>query len=71
MLGVIVVKYFGRRQLLVSGTLGMAISYFCVGVGILWEFYMTSYCFMLIFILAFNVSYGNVGYIFCAEVTVD
>ena len=32
---------------------------------------MTAYCFMIVFIFSFNVSQGNVGFIYCAEVTVD
>lgn len=49
----------------------MAICMLVMGLGIKYEWYLTSYCFMILFIIAFNLSTGNVAFIYCAEVTVD
>jgi hypothetical protein len=49
----------------------MAICAAAVGGGIHFEWYLTAYVFMLVFIVCFNVSQGNVAFIYCAEVTVD
>ena len=49
----------------------MAVCMTAVGLGIKYEWYLTGYCFMLIFIFFYNVSTGNVAFIYCAEVTVD
>ena len=64
-------KYFGRRNILIFGSAAMAVCMTAVGLGIKYEWYLTGYFFMLIFIFFYNVSTGNVAFIYCAEVTVD
>ena len=70
-LGAIVVKLVGRRKILIVGSMAMAICMLVMGLGIKYGWHLTAYCFMILFIIAFNVSQGNVAFIYCAEVTVD
>lgn len=58
-------------MILTLGSIAMAICAAAVGAGIHFEYYLTAYVFMLVFIVCFNVSQGNVAFIYCAEVTVD
>ena len=70
-LGAIVVKLVGRRKILIIGSMAMAICMLVMGLGIKYGWFLTAYCFMILFIISFNVSQGNVAFIYCAEVTVD
>ena len=70
-LGAIVVKLVGRRKILIIGSMAMAICMLVMGLGIKYGWFLTAYCFMIVFIISFNVSTGNVAFIYCAEVTVD
>lgn len=69
--GAIVVKLVGRRKILIIGSFAMGVCMAGVGLGIHFTWYLTAYCFMIGFIIAFNISTGNVAFIYCAEVTVD
>lgn len=65
------VKLVGRRKILIIGSLAMAVCMLVMGLGIKYGWFLTAYCFMILFIIAFNVSSGNVAFLYCAEVTVD
>ena len=61
----------GRRKILIIGSMGMGVCMAGVGLAIQQQWYLTAYLLLIGFIIFFNVSQGNVAFIYAAEVTVD
>ena len=70
-IGVFTLNIFGRKTLLLFAQLGMAVTMACVGFLLLTKHYLTAFIFILLFLFAFQIGSGAVGWLYCAEVPVD
>ena len=71
LLGIIVIKYLGRKVIFVIGNLGMGLSHISAAVCLLNEWYLAAFVSITLFVAFFNLSVGNVTFIYTAEVAVD
>ena len=71
LLGVLVIKYLGRKTIFAVGLLNMGICHVAAGVCIQYEWYLTGFIAIIVFIAFFNMSVGNVTFIYTSEVAVD
>jgi MFS family permease len=71
LLGSLILGKVGRKTILIVGTIGMAVTNAVVGAGLIYEWYITAYIFMLLYCVIFSMGQGNVTFLYVAEVTVD
>lgn len=69
-LSAVVVTYLGMRTIFILGTLIMATSLTLVGLGLQYKWFITAYCFMVVFMFAFSNT-GSIVFIYVAGVAVD
>ena len=70
-LGVIVIKFFGRRTIYIVGCFGMGFSHVVAGIALLKNQYLIGFSCIILYIVFFQLTIGNVTYIYTAEVAVD
>ena len=65
------ISYFGRRTLLVSGQIGVALPLFAAGVCLIYEYAITSFILICSFIFVYQFTLASVAWLYIPEVTVD
>ena len=70
-LSVFVIKSFGRKPLMVWNGVLMSLSMFGLGVGIYTDVSALGIACILVFVLAFELSWGPIPWIYTAEILVD
>lgn len=65
------IRYIGRKKILFGGHFLMGTAQVCVGICYMLDQYEALYFFLILFISGFQLSQGNVSFIYFAEACVD
>lgn len=66
-----VISFFGRRSILITGHFFMSIWLFVCGLSILYQWNMSAFIMVNLFIATYHLSQGSVAWLYVPEVTVD
>lgn len=69
--GIILLAHMGRKSIFILGQLTMGFCHIMVATCLVNEWQLTSFVFIILFIFCFQISQGNVAWIYSAEVSVD
>ena len=65
------VKYMGRKWIMVLGCFGMGFSHIMAGVSLMQTWYLVAFGCIIAYISIFNLTMANVSFLYTAEVAVD
>jgi len=65
------IRYIGRKKILFGGHFLMGTAQVLIGVMYMIDQYVALYCFLILFISGFQLSTGNLSFIYFAEACVD
>ena len=70
-MGILMISILGRRTLLILGHVAMTLIFIFCGFAILYDYSLSAYISILLFIMFFHFSHGTVTWLYTPEVTVD
>ena len=70
-LAALLVKFVGRKMIMVIGCFGMGFSHITAGIALMKTWYLIGFLSMIAYISLFNLTMANVSFLYTAEVAVD
>jgi len=69
--GVVPLKYYGRRPILIVSHFCLAVTHACIGILYYYKQFVWMYIFIQFFVFWFYIGTGNASFIYTGEVCVD